>query len=132
MHPIFNEIITIKNLLSGSIVIGLLQVIDGVFQLNGIQSDFSIAFSILELLWFLIILIVLYINRADKWMSLFKISALSFIFYYVTGVLYGSYLLVQMQNNESFLLPTSYILFTAIFGLYYVVLNFRIYRFKIS
>jgi len=111
-----------KIYLSGAIVIGCLQVIDGLLAWQAVQTNMAIAFSLLELVWFFVSIL---------YFTVFWQRQLSnqvpgcYLIYYLGSWLYGNYLLA---STASLILPTGYIIIAIIFGIFYSTLGYRHYQ----
>jgi len=91
-----------KHYLSGAIVIGFFQIVDGILGINHYRSSITTAFSLIELLWFLYTLIILLNFQYHK---LNLQTPLLYIAYFVLSWLYGTYLLNTTDFPDGFVLP---------------------------
>ena len=113
-----------KIYLSGAVVIGFFEIIDGLYGLNGYSSGLSRAFSLIEVCWFIISIFFL---LAFKKQNLHLLVPAMYVFYSFYGWLVGSYLLSQKPPGELISLPVWYMVSATIFGLVYCVVSSRIY-----
>jgi len=110
---------------SGAIVIGCLQVIDGILAWQAVQINIATAFSLLELIWFFVS--ILYFTAF--WQRQLSTQVPScYLIYYFSSWLYGSYLLVNTPDTMSLTLPTGYIIIAIMFGIFYSILGYRHYQ----
>lgn len=114
-----------QHYLTGAIVIGFMQIIDGLLALSGYRSSLATAFSLLEMLWLLVSLI--YVLAFQK--QLIKpLIPMMYIGYYIFSWLYGSYLLSQKSTGELLTLPAWFMALATGFGLSYCVLAYLFYK----
>jgi len=110
--PFFNA----KYYLSGAMVIGVMQMIDAFTAINNLRGSTSIAFSLLELCWFIVSLFFLLIFYQKKYKLLVPVLYCSF---YIGSYLYASYLLALDTSNVGLVLPTWYLYSAGFFGVIY-------------
>ena len=91
-----------KHYLSGAVVIGFFQIIDGILGINHYRSSITIAFSLIELLWFLYTLVII-LNF--QYLKVSLRTPLFYTAYYVFSWLYGTYLLNTTEFSDGFVLP---------------------------
>jgi len=108
-----------KFYLSGCIVIGLLQIVDGGLALNHVKHEWLTAFSILENVWFLVTLVFYFIFKNQ---NLSLVIPSSFLLYMVIGVIYGIFL-VSTSHDAFFELPVWYKVYATLFGCYFFLFS---------
>ncbi|MDX1812816.1 MAG: hypothetical protein R3240_12745 [Gammaproteobacteria bacterium] len=108
--------------LSGAMVIGFLQIIDGVLGINNFRSSITTAFSLLELCWFIYSLIMTLNFRR---LQLKILSPLMFVLYYFFSWLYGSYILYTQPMGEHFQLPDWFPWLASAFGASYLFVSYK-------
>lgn len=106
-------------------VLGFFQVADGLTALSGYRSSLNTAFSLLELIWFLVTLVFVLAFQKQH----YKIFVpLIYIVYYVFSWLYGSYLLTQREIGIALQLPMWFMVLASSFGAIYCASAFRAYK----
>jgi len=113
-----------KIYLSGAIVIGFFGIIDGLYALNGHSSSITLAFSLLEICWFVISMVFL---LAFKKQSLDLLVPGMYILYSLYGWVVGSYLLANKIPGQVLSLPVWYMISATLFGLFYCIFSSRAY-----
>jgi len=113
-----------KIYLSGAIVIGFFQIIDGITALIGHSGHLARAFSLVEICWLIVSLVFLLAFKRQKLNLL--IPSL-FIGYSLYGWFVGSYLISMLLPGESLALPTWFIISAIMFGLVYCVSSLYFY-----
>ena len=103
-----------KKYIAGCMVIGLFQTVDSLVAIAGIKNNLTTAFSLIELLWFLVTLVFF---LAFKYKGLSVVLPSAYAVYYLFGWFYGSYLLSQ---EAELVLPLWYMVFAGLFGIFYM------------
>ncbi len=119
------SILNPKIYLSGAMAIGGLQMIDGMLAWYAVQTNIATAFSLLELLWFLVS--ILYFTAFWQRQQPNQVPS-CYLIYYLGSWLYGSYLLANTRDTEPLTLPSGYILIAIVFGIFYSTLGYRHYQ----
>ena len=113
-----------KIYLSGAIVLGFFEVIDGIFTFRGYASGITQAFSLLELSWFLVTIVFFFSFKKQQITLL--VPGL-YIGYTLYGFIVGSYLLSIKLPTEVLVVPVWFIISAALFGLIYCIISIRTY-----
>ena len=113
-----------KYYLSGAIVVGFFEIIDGLSGLNGYSGNFSRAFSVLEVCW---LVVSMFFLLAFKKQNLVVLVPAMYIFYSIYGWMVGSYLISIKSAGEMMVLPVWYMVSATLFGLIYFVVSLRTY-----
>jgi len=107
----------LKIYLSGGIVLGFFGILDGFSALSdGVSHDLSQAFSLLEVVWFLVTVYFFVVFKA-RGLSLILPSL--YLVYTLYGLMVGLLLLSNTLPGESLSLPLWYILSATLFGFVY-------------
>lgn len=114
-----------KHYLTGAMVIGFMEVIDGLFALSGFRGDIATAFSLVELLWFLMSL--LYLLAFQKQGMPLLIPSI-YIIYTIFSWLYGSYRVTQISTGDALQLPEWFMFLATGFGFSYCMSAFYFYK----
>ncbi len=114
-----------KIYLSGGIVLGFLGVLDGLaVLLDGVSHDLRQAFSLLEVLWFLV---TLYFFVAFKAQGLSLTLPSLYLAYTLYGLIVGIFLLSGASTSEVLSLPLWYVLSATLFGFVYCSVSAYLY-----
>ena len=113
-----------KIYLSGAIVMGFFGIFDGLYALNGYSSSLSLAFSQLEICWFVISMVFF---LAFKKQSLHLLVPGMYMMYSLYGWFVGSYLLSNKLPGQELVLPVWYMVSATLFGLIYCIYSSRAY-----
>ncbi len=107
----------------GSIVIGFLQVLDGLtLMLGGKLTSFSTVVSVLEFLW---VPLSIWAAIVFSKISLPKFPAISYILYNIAGWSLSLYLFMpEIKSGTEPKIPLEYALAGACFGAYFLTVNF--------
>ncbi len=111
----------------GSIIIGGLIVVDAIMISAGYQTFVNQVFSLVELLWFMVSLFVIYQLSVQK--LSFRVP-LYYVMYYLFGFFLGSFWLAGSGNLDS--VPFWYLVFAMLFGAYYFMMNLKIAKSRIQ
>ena len=113
-----------KYYLSGAIVVGFFEIIDGLSGLNGYSGNFSRAFSVLEVCWFVTSMFFFLVFKKQNLVVLVPAMYVLYSFY---GWMVGSYLISIKSSGEMMVLPVWYMISATLFGLIYFVVSLRTY-----
>lgn len=102
-----------------SIIVGILQIIDGVILVS--SSDIgviNIVVSLFEMLWVIFSIIAIIKVKKSKYVPL------TYIAYNLLGWCYGAYLSFNSQNTEQLILPLWFAIFGLCFGCYFATASY--------
>ena len=98
-----------------SVLIGVLQVIDGIVLASSSNiGAINLVFSLLEMLWVLFSVVAIFKVKVMKYVPV------SYVVYNVAGWVYGGYLAATSENPETMSIPTWFAIFGLCFGLYFL------------
>ncbi len=102
-----------------SIIVGILQIIDGVILAS--SSDIgviNIAVALLEMLWVIFsIIAIIKVNKS-------KYVPITYVAYNLLGWCYGAYLSFHALNTEQSIMPLWFAVFGLCFGCYFATVSY--------
>jgi len=116
---------TIKHYITMAIVLGALQVIDGVLHLTSTAQDIRISFSLLEAIWVAVSMAAIILFKKH---SISILIPTAYIAYNLAALTYAGYLMTTLPLSESFVMPKAFAFIAIAFGLFYCTSSSRFYH----
>lgn len=112
-----------------SLVLGVLQIADGIVLVSYGTIAISNIFSLLEAIWVVVSMIALWFFIKSKFPIFIPTT---YILYNVAGWGYGAYLFSQLQNSDQIIdVPLWFKIAGICFGIYFACVNFILYKRKL-
>ncbi len=111
----------------GCIAVGILQVIDGILLIlaHGSINKFNTAVALIEFFWLPLCIIMAF---AFYRLRLSLLSPVSYTVYGLSSLIIGSLTRTPNENAGAISVPIVFAIIGTLFGIYYVIINDRLYR----
>lgn len=115
----------LQQYLYAALAMAVLTALDGFFHLQGWFNQERVAFSILEMLWFMAsCMLVFYFSMKNRPLA---ISPLLYVIYVTVSITVGQLLLPEnMDENQLYLMPPEFGLLSMLFALIYFYINMKV------